>query len=478
MSEHPGHREGLRERLLARVKRGFHITDTDVADLLREAVEALQRVEPERDEWKEVAEFKQAEAMKYHNLYAALEGALTARAEECRALADKTRSEDVIGAAVYRRIAKELDVLRLAVSAAGGSAPPQEAEHYDTGNPQHCHSCAISALIVAEATRTALEAEKATAEEGGSGLVSKFIGYLPEQAGTRYAVPPPLRKRFLPPIRRRVERKRVTIAAGIFCSNGIVIGADTEHTGAIKIPGPKVWGMGLPDSQLRVGISGAGDSALLRSVGERMTRLVGEVGDAPSAIDKTEEMLAKLHARHVYSHPGARDGSYGLQLLLGLRDESSFFLYETSASVLSRVDSYACIGSGADLGSYLCETWLGGNTPSIAVAIPVMVYLLQQVKKYSLMCGGDSHVLMMGFNGHVAYLTADETHYIERQFKPNDPSSVVLLAAEEYVAKRLKRPEWPIQDVVLPPPPPRVEVAPDTKKQPARKGSRTRRELG
>jgi hypothetical protein len=137
VSEHPGHREGLRERLLARVKRGFHITDTDVADLLREAVEALQRVEPERDEWKEVAEFKQAEAMKYHNLYAALEGALTARAEECRALADKTRSEDVIGAAVYRRIAKELDVLRLAVSAAGGSAPSQEAEERNVEDALH-----------------------------------------------------------------------------------------------------------------------------------------------------------------------------------------------------------------------------------------------------------------------------------------------------------------------------------------------------
>ncbi|HEY7058706.1 MAG TPA: hypothetical protein VH458_19375, partial [Vicinamibacterales bacterium] len=65
----------------------------------------------------------------------------------------------------------------------------------------------------------------------------------------------------------------MTIAIGILCQDGVVIAADTEHTGAIKQPGSKVWGI-APDNAdknpLRVALAGAGDSVLLRSARDRV----------------------------------------------------------------------------------------------------------------------------------------------------------------------------------------------------------------
>jgi 20S proteasome alpha/beta subunit len=51
----------------------------------------------------------------------------------------------------------------------------------------------------------------------------------------------PLQHR-LPHANRRLPRKNVTLVAGFRCKNGVVICADTQHTGTyIKFAAPKLW---------------------------------------------------------------------------------------------------------------------------------------------------------------------------------------------------------------------------------------------
>ena len=80
----------------------------------------------------------------------------------------------------------------------------------------------------------------------------------------RPPLPPPL-----PPLDQRGQH--MTIAAGFVCSDGVVLGADTQVTGqTIKYSRDKVWVLSAPDASHCVAMAGAGDAVLIRALRDHL----------------------------------------------------------------------------------------------------------------------------------------------------------------------------------------------------------------
>ena len=63
----------------------------------------------------------------------------------------------------------------------------------------------------------------------------------------------------------------MTIAAGFVCSDGVVLGADTQVTGqTIKYSRDKVWVLSAPDASHCVAMAGAGDAVLIRALRDHL----------------------------------------------------------------------------------------------------------------------------------------------------------------------------------------------------------------
>ena len=244
-------------------------------------------------------------------------------------------------------------------------------------------------------------------------------------------VPFPRPKPVKPPL---PERQRMTIAAGFLCSDGVVLAADTQFTGALKQQGLKIWEITGPELTYTIAMAGAGDAGLIHALRDRLRQLVqpGVLGIRPlemSALmtafgirgsqmsvdtvadDLQSKYLKPFFDEHVLSYPQWQD-SRPLQFLLTIRVGQRIQLYMNSAATLGSVDAMACIGSGSDLGGYLQETLFTPNT-DMQMGRRIAAHLLKHVKRYSLWCGGDSTIMSIPINGQPSFMTKKEVRRAE-----------------------------------------------------------------
>src|SRR5882762_5954259 len=77
---------------------------------------------------------------------------------------------------------------------------------------------------------------------------------------------------FKPKSLRPRKRRRVTIATGILCSDGVVLCADSLETFRYsKTYGPKIFELQLPQQPFKVVLTGAGDSVFIDALQDKMT---------------------------------------------------------------------------------------------------------------------------------------------------------------------------------------------------------------
>lgn len=208
------------------------------------------------------------------------------------------------------------------------------------------------------------------------------------------------------PIPRRLpERKRMTIAAGFTCKNGLVLCADTEYTGSIRQRGPKVWIKDTGDhSRFTVALAGAGDAALIRLVRNRLFERVSATATEREVETVLEGVLKSVFEDHIDKAPReAVNNGYDVSVLVGVRVGARRVLLEHSRTAVAWVDGYSCTGAGAPVANYIAETFFRRNM-SMQEAIPLACYLLRQAKTFGVMCGGDSHVLTIPFVGPAEFV--------------------------------------------------------------------------
>ena len=223
----------------------------------------------------------------------------------------------------------------------------------------------------------------------------------------------------------------MTIAAGFVCSDGVVLGADSQVTGqTIKYSSDKVWVLSAPDASHCIAMAGAGDSVLIHALRdhlasydqsgrpqltEALSRLSAIVSPPQRPLDQLVEglqrSLQKFYETHIYTYPTWETTPYRqLQFLLAIQIDGEAALFEHSAATLGWVDTCACIGSGSDIGHYIQATQLTADM-DMRDGRRVAAHLLQQVKTYSPDCSGESTILLVPHQGETTFV--EPRHILE-----------------------------------------------------------------
>jgi hypothetical protein len=198
--------------------------------------------------------------------------------------------------------------------------------------------------------------------------------------------------------RRLPERKRMTIAAGYPCNDGLVLCADTQETipGYTKTDTEKTVVLRFPLYNLA--ITGAGDGDLIEMLGEEILEalLLEKTGPAILPIVTTlKKTLVRVFNDHVASYPVSQyDERPTATLLLGLQVHSATLLYKSSGTLLRRLRVAECVGTGLALGKSLIDRLY---TPSMSLSHTglVALYTLRQAKRWMDGCGGNSDILLL-----------------------------------------------------------------------------------
>lgn len=196
----------------------------------------------------------------------------------------------------------------------------------------------------------------------------------------------------------------MTIAAGLLCQDGVLICADTEHTGwASKTHQIKIGDFELPATGAKICFALAGATAPAWSAIEKCRKalLDDSTGDLPSRI---EAILDSEYRRNVATLPSYSDFDY--QLLVGLWEPGSHAvkLYSTTATTFVPVREFACIGIGGELASFIIRPAFVGLT--LRQALPLSIYTLACVKDAIAGCGGMSIYHLIRNDGSVGTISS------------------------------------------------------------------------
>jgi hypothetical protein len=194
----------------------------------------------------------------------------------------------------------------------------------------------------------------------------------------------------------------VTIAAGFVCEEGVLLCADTEHTGwTSKFHDSKLDHFEIPGGKIAFALAGHSSFAW-SAIQKCRDRLQGV---APQDIVvELEQLLETEYRRHVLGHPNYSDVGYELLIAVWTPPER-VALYVTSETCIRKVDSFECIGIGRELASFIIRPTFLRLMPE-RKALSLAAYALVEVKESISGCGGMSVYLLLQNDGNVGTLTS------------------------------------------------------------------------
>lgn len=214
-----------------------------------------------------------------------------------------------------------------------------------------------------------------------------------------------------PPKTKRLGRSRaLTIALGIACRNGIVIGADSEISGPgdLKSHEGKVYHSDHPNGW-RVLFAYAGDVSLYKEARSTILRKFAECDPTPDALKSVcDEIFTKM-GRHVGC-------GVDLDMLFAVscpKFEPRLLVFNGTG--LSWSQGIKICGSGdAPLAQYLSEALWDGSL-STAQAVRAAIYMISRSKQYIGGIGGKMVVSVLQDGERAADVLPEEIEQIERE---------------------------------------------------------------
>jgi hypothetical protein len=192
----------------------------------------------------------------------------------------------------------------------------------------------------------------------------------------------------------------MTIAAGMRCSDGIVICADTENTdGNFKRQKNKIWG-----TRERLLVTGAGAVSYLKMAADKLSaRIEGRQPDnSEAARSIVERLMRRIHEQHIlplhYSgHPNANDVAFSLIIAIRCGD-GQLALIKTELTTAVLVNDYEAVGTGADIFNYWARYFLDEATVNMDVASYFSLFMLREAKDVARNVGGSTFIFKMDSN--------------------------------------------------------------------------------
>jgi len=186
----------------------------------------------------------------------------------------------------------------------------------------------------------------------------------------------------------------VTVAAGIVCSDGLLICADSEVTAEpSKRQREKVHCF-----QNYLVVTGAGSGDFIKMAFDKLcdkyksSRPVN-VSDARQI---AEDLVLKIHEQHIFAFYEPNDAERpGFDLVIGSRCRNGkLALVMTSDTTALLCDEYEAIGTGQDIFEYWAKLLYDADV-SMDLMSYLTLFILREVKRNVTGCGGDSHVIWM-----------------------------------------------------------------------------------
>jgi|SRR5580700_1158538 hypothetical protein len=248
--------------------------------------------------------------------------------------------------------------------------------------------------------------------------------------------------------KRLFPRKYMTVTVGFLCTDGIVLGADSQESyegSALKRSVPKLIALPPIDEDIRADrraiFTGSGDGALIDKLIDEMW---AEIGSAQASLDaiaaaierKINDLYAKY--RELY-HPGympTADITYGIWCA----GQSSLFhahgpivnkIGRESYSLplfRSHVLGYKAGGVGADITDYIRER-MRARPRSVDDAVILATYMLEQAVAHGEGCGGEIRIAYIRNDGTAENVIPDPYGGLILQELDLQISKLVLQAA-------------------------------------------------
>jgi hypothetical protein len=130
------------------------------------------------------------------------------------------------------------------------------------------------------------------------------------------------------------RRERMTIAIGMLCRDGVVLGSDREMTlDTMKVDDTKCHLLSLR-KDLRVGIAGAGTADLIRFSAQELDRRLKDSMSADDVRSQAEAMINELNTSYLANQSGVERT---LDLLVGIKTATELRLLKVQHDRRKRV---------------------------------------------------------------------------------------------------------------------------------------------
>jgi 20S proteasome alpha/beta subunit len=204
--------------------------------------------------------------------------------------------------------------------------------------------------------------------------------------------PKPLfRTKPVPPTRPKWRVFPLTIAAGILCSDGAILCADTEVSDDVrKFQAPKIFAIG--DHTF---LTGAGHSDYIAMAVDKLTDdlKVAVPQHASDARQVIETLVHGIYEEHIFGfYKGSDPYRPQMQLIVAMRcANGDLALVRTNDSIAILSKEWEVAGTGAPIFDYWCRYFYRDRLTMEGMAV-LALFMLKEVKKAHPHCGGASHV--------------------------------------------------------------------------------------
>jgi hypothetical protein len=220
----------------------------------------------------------------------------------------------------------------------------------------------------------------------------------------------------------------VTIAVGFHTSGGIVLCADSQETVAEYIKRHHVKIDLRPLNRITnegscALFSGAGNSDLIDHLIDKLWNAMKSKSDIDQMVAAIEDELLRIYERFVPLFPtGELDATF-LVALWAPPDQLE--LIKISGPVVNRRIAGGSIGFGNILSTYIANRLLYPKV-QLEEALAVAIYTVNEVKQHVRECGGETHAVIISYDGAVRWYSRQE---IEAETR--------LVAGVDEIARRI-----------------------------------------
>jgi 20S proteasome alpha/beta subunit len=228
---------------------------------------------------------------------------------------------------------------------------------------------------------------------------------------------------------RQIERlRRMTVAAGYICDEGVILCADTQETipGYTKTDANKLMSFNLPD--LCLVFAGAGNNAV--QIDETVHEIAGKFrSSAPTNGEQIRKALREILEELFPKAHYPRQSGPEVDLLMAVQSVDAVQLFRVSDGSIAPVHHTACIGSGVVLGTQLFQRYYNKDVSLFDAAL-ISIYVLFHVKRWVDGCGGKTDIsLIQRTGGRMSFMPSDEVEKLEKYCESYDDAVIGLLTA-------------------------------------------------